>query len=122
MNPPSTLLVVENDSDVTAVIREALVEVYVNVVSAPDGEHAMSFLQTNELPSLILLDFQMPNMNGFEFRALQLKDPRLRGVPVVFMTGVQEIPPQRDAQDQISCLKKPFTEEELLAVVRRFIA
>jgi len=122
MIPAKTILVVENDPDILQVIRECLADIYVKVVSAGDGEEALAFLRTNALPCLILLDFNMPNMDGFEFRALQLKEERLRNVPVVFMTGLEQIPAQRDEQDQIRCLKKPFTQDELMAIAKRFIA
>jgi CheY-like chemotaxis protein len=115
-----SILIVENEPDVSEVVRESLAHLDVNVVCASDGEEALSFLRQNPLPSLILLDFQMPNMDGFEFRARQLKDDRLRAIPVVFMTAIDQIPPQRNREDEIVCLKKPFTEDELHAAVRRF--
>lgn len=116
-----TILIVENEPDLTELVRESLAHLDVNIVCAGDGEEALSFLRQNPIPSLILLDFQMPNMDGFEFRARQLKDDRLRAIPVVFMTAIDQIPPQRNQRDEIVCLKKPFTEDELEAAVRRII-
>ena len=119
MTTANTILVVEDEPDLMEMIRELLSDMDVSVVSAADGEEAMAYLHTNDPPSLILLDFQMPRMDGFTFRALQLKDARLRKIPVVFMTAIRQIPSQRDGQDQVVCLKKPFTREELVDVVER---
>jgi CheY-like chemotaxis protein len=118
----NTILVVENEPDLMEMIRELLADTDVKVVGAGDGEEALSFLADNALPSLILLDFHMPNMDGFEFRARQLKDARLRGVPVVFMTAIDSIPSQRDHRDKVVCLKKPFSREELVDVVSKHIS
>lgn len=122
MASPNTVLVVENEPDLMEMIREILAETDVNVVGAGDGEEAMSFLAANDLPSLILLDLHMPRMDGFEFRARQLKDARLRTVPVVFMTAIDHIPSQRDHRDNVVCLKKPFSREELVDVVTKAIS
>jgi CheY-like chemotaxis protein len=121
MTPPNTILVVENDIDTLELIRGILANLHVKVVTAADGVQAMEFLKANALPSLILLDFHMPNMDGFQFRAMQLKEERLRDVPVVFMTAVEQIPAQRDDDDQVRCLKKPFTADDLVSTVRRFV-
>jgi CheY-like chemotaxis protein len=116
-----TILIVEDEPDLAEVVCESLADLDVKVVCAADGEEGLSLLNSSVLPSLILLDFHMPNMDGFEFRAKQLKDARLRDVPVVFMTAIEQIPLQRDQRNGVICLKKPFTPDELVAAVKRVI-
>jgi CheY-like chemotaxis protein len=117
-----TVIVVENDPEQREVIRSLLAARGVSVVLTCDGQEALSYLADHDLPSLILLDFHMPKMDGFQFRALQLKDDRLRSVPVVFMTAVDHIPDQNDELKQLRCLKKPFGIEKLLDAVGRHVA
>jgi CheY-like chemotaxis protein len=121
MTSATTVLVVENEPDIMEFVRTVLVDNDLNVVGASDGEEALSYLEANAAPSLVLLDFSMPNMDGFEFRARQLKDERLRSIPVVFMTALEQIPAQRDRYDRVVCLKKPFTDDELINVVKRIV-
>jgi len=121
MSTASTVLVVENEPDIMEFVRTVLLYNDLNVASATNGEEALSYLKTNAAPAMILLDFSMPNMDGFEFRARQLKDERLRTIPVVYMTALEGIPEQRDRSDRVVCLKKPFTDDELLNVVKRVV-
>ncbi len=58
------------------------------VQSAQDGQAALSMLnELTYLPDLILLDAQMPIMNGYQFRTEQMKFERLSHIPVVIMSG-----------------------------------
>jgi twitching motility two-component system response regulator PilG len=121
-NPIKTILVVENEPDLQEMIGVLLSELDVAVAVADDGEQALTYLRDHEVPALILLDFQMPNMDGFEFRGRQLKDERLRSVPVIFMTALEHIPSQRDELARTICLKKPFDRAELVSAVRQYMA
>ena len=71
------ILVVEDDPDA----REALIDVLeisgYSAEPAGNGREAIDLLRRSSLPSLIILDLQMPVMNGWEFRAAQKKDPKL---------------------------------------------
>jgi CheY-like chemotaxis protein len=122
VDPRRRILVVENEADLHDIIEAFLEELDVDLVFASDGEEALALLAERGPPDLILLDFMMPGIDGFEFRARQLKDPELRHVPVVFMTAIREIPAQRDEGREIVCLKKPFDQQELVAVVTQCLA
>ncbi len=87
MTHPGSILIVEDDDDV----REALaiyfeLEGY-SVVQAHDGAEALRLLRMQTAVCIILLDLFMPVMNGFEFRAEQLRDPTLADVPVVVVSA-----------------------------------
>ena len=86
MSNASTVLVVENEPDIMEFVRTVLLYNDLNVASATNGEEALSYLKTNAAPAMILLDFSMPNMDGFEFRARKLKDERLR-TTVAYLAG-----------------------------------
>jgi CheY-like chemotaxis protein len=117
-----TILVVEDQADLRDMLQGLLTEDDVEVACAADGQDALSYLSQHEPPDLILLDFNMPNMDGFEFRGRQLKDHRIRHVPVVFLTAIEHIPGQRDDEREVHCLKKPIDHDELMSVVRKYLA
>jgi CheY-like chemotaxis protein len=67
---------------------------------------------------MILLDIQMPVMDGAEFRQAQRRNPELLRVPTVVMTGSKE-EPLLD-MSVVETLIKPFRRDELLAIVARY--
>jgi Asp-tRNA(Asn)/Glu-tRNA(Gln) amidotransferase A subunit family amidase len=77
--------VVDDNDDLRESLAVVLELLGCEVATAPDGVEALRTLRgASELPCLIVLDLMMPVMNGWEFRAQQLRDPALRGVPVAF--------------------------------------
>src|ERR1051326_2943659 len=84
------ILVIENSLDVRTAVMEALRTEGYRVDGAENGKDALRILGTSDLPNLILLDLMMPIMDGWEFRRLQLKDPRFQSIPVVIFTAITE--------------------------------
>jgi CheY-like chemotaxis protein len=121
MSSVVTVVVVDNEPEIREFIHELLASRGIRVVTAGDGREAFAYLAAHDLPSLILLDFNMPNMDGFQFRAMQLKDERLRSVPVVFMTAIDQIPHQSSETNRTRCLKKPFETEELFDAIAPYV-
>lgn len=92
--PNKAILLVEDDQvDIMTILR-ALKEIHVSnpVVSMENGEAALEWLSRAgcELPCIILLDLNMPIMNGIEFLRLVKQDERLRRIPVVVLTTSEE--------------------------------
>ena len=81
------ILVVDDDSDVREALGEVLAEEGYDTRLFESGRAALAFLRGGGDPSLILLDMMMPEMNGWQFREEQLKDERLRDIPVVVITA-----------------------------------
>jgi two-component system cell cycle response regulator len=73
-------------------------------------------------PALILLDLLMPAKDGWEVVASVKGDQRLREVPIVVMSAIPPRETTLQAQGIAGTLAKPFTVEELLFVVTRFVA
>lgn len=90
----SNILLVEDDQvdvmTIKQVLREAKITSRLDVVS--NGEEALTFLRNpeNEKPGIILLDLNMPKMNGIEFLQIAKKDDRLKDIPVVVLTISKE--------------------------------
>ena len=92
------------------------------VVSYADGAQLEERLLA-EQPDILLLDIIMPNRNGYEILRALKKDDRTRRTPVVLVTSkTQEsdrLWGKRQGADEY--VSKPFTPEQLLTVVRRFV-
>ncbi len=90
MTPEQHILLVEDDDiDAMTVLRTLKQLGAPNPLDrASDGERALAFLRdpANPRPGLILLDINMPRMNGIEFVAEIKRDPALRLIPVVVLT------------------------------------
>jgi len=88
MNGHKSMLLVEDDDVDARVVRRALADLQVAnpLVRARHGEEALDWLRDHEEPGLILLDLNMPVMNGVEFLRLIKGDVRLRSIPVVVLT------------------------------------
>ena len=88
------ILLVDDDRVDVMTIRRALRDIKVtnHLDLAGDGEEALAHLRNpqNETPCLILLDLNMPRMNGIEFLGVAKHDPDLRRIPVVVLTSSAE--------------------------------
>jgi len=83
------ILVVDDDSLARTSIAEFLQDEGYIVLSAADGGEAMELLGSASRPDAILLDFMMPNVDGWQFREQQAKDPKLNQIPIIAITGAQ---------------------------------
>ena len=90
----SNILLVEDDQVDVMTIKEALKDAKITsrLVIVNNGEEAMTFLRNpeNEKPGIILLDLNMPKMNGIEFLQIIKKDDLLKDIPVVVLTISKE--------------------------------
>ncbi len=93
------------------------------VTLAPDGAAALAVLrQAARVPDLILLDLQMPILDGRGFRLAQQADPRWRTIPVILMSAIGEYAALAQALGIATLLRKPFLPDDLLAHVARMCA
>jgi CheY-like chemotaxis protein len=84
------ILLVEDDDADAIITRRALAELKVpnKLVHKPDGEDALVYLRdaANQRPCAILLDINMPRMNGLDFLAAIKTDASLKNIPVMMLT------------------------------------
>jgi CheY-like chemotaxis protein len=123
------LLAEDNDDDIL-LIQESFAEAkIVNVLNVVrDGEEALAYLRREEeykdavMPGLLLLDINMPKMNGFEVLREVKADPALRHLPVVMLTTSQNEADVVRSYSEGACsyIMKPARFEELGKVVKQF--
>ena len=88
-----TILLVEDDQVDVLTTRRALKEIQVTnpLVVCENGEEGLAWLRDNaDVPCLVLLDLNMPVMNGIEFLEHVKRDARLRRIPTVVLTTSEE--------------------------------
>ncbi len=116
------VLIADDDPDIRDVLKLTLSEENYEVIEAQDGEEALNIITTKPL-DLVLLDYQMPKMDGREVCAKIKKDLLLRHVPIIMVTGRGDI---RDKVGGIDAgaddyVVKPFEPQELLARIRMIL-
>ena len=124
MRSTKPILLVEDDRVDAMTIRRALKDI--NVVNrldiVGDGEEALAFLRDpeNEEPCIILLDLNMPRMNGIEFLRVAKQDEALKRIPVVVLTSSREEQDKVDGFDLgvAGYMIKPVGYHQFVEVMR----
>jgi CheY-like chemotaxis protein len=114
------VMLVEDDSDIRAMISQLLELEGYQVLATSNGIDALEMLRGGQRPFLILLDLMMPVMNGWQFRAEQARDETIAGIPVVVMSGDGRAAEKTEQVRAAAFLKKPIDLDLLLATVERF--
>jgi DNA-binding response OmpR family regulator len=117
------VLVAEDEPDIADALRQALTErldVELDVVA--NGALVMDSVAARR-PDLLILDVALPGLNGLDVFDLLRSDPRLQGVPVLFLTGLPERAETATAATGVhEVLAKPFDVDDLVAHVERLIS
>ncbi len=110
-----TVLVVDDSITVRKVTSRLLARHNMDVVTAKDGVDALEVLQ-EMIPSVILLDIEMPRMDGFELARNLKSNPQLSAIPVIMITSRTGDKHRKKAMELgvTSYLGKPYQEDELL--------
>jgi CheY-like chemotaxis protein len=115
------ILVVDDDLDIREIVSEVLTDAGYAVATARNGFEALELLKKLK-PSLILLDLNMPLMDGVEFRHRQKQDPALFRIPTVVMSAMDQMQGRIAELGVEAALAKPMELRRLLEVVERYIA
>ncbi|MGC2033290.1 MAG: response regulator, partial [Steroidobacteraceae bacterium] len=115
-------LVVDDSITVRRVTQRLLERNGMRVLTAKDGVDAVSLLQEH-LPDIILLDIEMPRMDGYEVAAHVRNDPRLKDIPIVMITSrVSEKHRARAIELGVDdYLGKPYQESQLLDAIEPLV-
>ena len=117
------VLVVDDSLTVRKITSHLLIREGYQVGTARDGVDALQLL-TEQVPDVILLDIEMPRMDGFEFAKMVKNDARLKAIPIIMITS-RTAAKHRARAAEIGVevyLGKPFQEEELLKHIRQIVS
>jgi CheY-like chemotaxis protein len=115
----SSVLVIDDDENFLAVIQTALESAGYSIATAPDGASALQWLARFH-PKLILLDLNMPGMDGPSFREWQLGEESLAHIPTILVTSVTQPGAAAGPLFVRACLPKPIDLDKLLLLVHHY--
>ena len=127
MRNSKPVLLVEDDSLNVMMVMRAFNDLKVPnpVVHSRNGEEALEYLRdnSNRKPDIILLDLNMPKVNGIEFLKMIKDDPVLRSIPVVILTTSDD---ERDIAEGFDLnaagyMIKPVDYEHFLEMIRTIV-
>ena len=116
MARPPAVLVVEHDPALREVLERVLHCAGFAPVTVPTGTEALSALRLGVPAKVIVLDLEMPGVDGWAFRCEQRRDPKLSQIPVIIASPPHERVPPGMAADAV--LRKPIDLDQLIACVR----
>jgi two-component system cell cycle response regulator DivK len=116
------ILVVEDQEDNRQIIRDLLATTDYELTEAENGEEASAAV-AKQHPDLILMEIQLPNMDGYEATRRVRTDPALSSIPIIAVTSYAPIGEEQKARE-IGCndfVPTPYSPRELLAKIRQYL-
>jgi two-component system cell cycle response regulator DivK len=116
------ILVVEDQPDNRQIIRDMLAASDYQITEAENGQEALAAI-AKQRPDLILMDIQLPIMDGYTATSRIKADPTLRSIPVIAVTSYALSGEEKKAR-AAGCddyVPKPFSPRQLLAKIRQFL-
>jgi two-component system phosphate regulon response regulator PhoB len=119
---PETILLIEDEEDVSDLIRYHLKKEKYRVLSAQDGVEGLEMVLTDR-PDAIVLDIMMPRLNGYEVAKKLKADSRTESIPILFLSAKGETESrikglEIGAED---FLAKPFSPRELVLRIQSLL-
>jgi two-component system, cell cycle response regulator DivK len=117
------ILVVEDQEDNRQIIRDMLSATDYELTEAENGEQALAAI-AKQRPDLILMDIQLPIMDGYEATRRIKADPALKTIPIIAVTsyalsGEEQKARAAGVDDYVP---KPYSPRQLLAKIRQYLA
>ena len=116
------ILVVEDHEDNRQILRDLLGSAGFEMLEAGDGESALR-VAAAEQPDLILMDVQLPILDGYEATRRLKADPRLKAIPIIVVTSYalsgEEVRARNAGCD--AYVAKPYSPRQLLAKIRTYL-
>ena len=117
------ILVVEDQPDNRQIIRDMLAPTDYEIIEAEDGEQALQAI-AKQRPDLILMDIQLPVIDGYTATRKIKADPALRSIPIIAVTSYALSGEEKKARE-VGCddyVPKPFSPRQLLAKIRQHLS
>jgi two-component system cell cycle response regulator DivK len=116
------ILAIDDQEDNRRILRDLLAAVDYEVIEAMDGEAAVAQAEKH-VPDLILMDIQLPGIDGYEATRRIKANPTLAHIPVIAVTSYALTGDEEKAIESgcDSYIAKPYSPRALLAKVREFL-
>ena len=116
------ILLIEDHEDNRRIVRDLLESVGYEIIEALTGEEGV-MLAATELPDAILMDIQLPNIDGYEATRRIRANPQLRETPIIAVTSYALSGDDAKAFEAgcTAYVAKPFEPMDLLAKVREYV-
>ncbi len=117
-----TILIVDDSLDNQTLLDLIFTSKGYDAHCASNGSEALHILkELPSLPDLILLDAQMPVMDGYQFRLEQSKDERIKSIPVVVMTGDTDREMDHNMLNPLGVLIKPLQIKSVINSISLYL-
>jgi two-component system, cell cycle response regulator DivK len=116
------ILVVEDQEDNRQILRDLLANAGFEMIEAEDGQQALTQAAKHK-PDLILMDIQLPLLDGYEATRRIKADPALNAIPIIVVTSYA-LSGDEDKAHAAGCdayVAKPFSPRALLAKIREYL-
>jgi two-component system, cell cycle response regulator DivK len=116
------VLVVEDQEDNRQILRDLLGSADIEMIEACDGPAGLA-AAASERPDLILMDIQLPGLDGYEVTRRIKADPALRAIPIIAVTSYA-LSGDEDKARAAGCdayVTKPYSPRQLLAKIREYL-
>ncbi|MDD5424608.1 MAG: response regulator [Candidatus Omnitrophica bacterium] len=118
---PKTILIVDDEEDLVKVTTFRLKSLGYNVAAGVNGQEALDLIKEKR-PDLVLLDLRLPVMDGRDVCKAVKANPELKDIPIVMFTAsTEQISVQAKEAGADGFLVKPFEQEQLIAVLDKFL-
>ncbi len=117
------ILVIEDHEDNRRILRDLLTNAGYDIIEAVTGEEGVSSAETH-LPDLIIMDIQLPGVDGYEATRRIKANPALRHTPIIAVTSYALSGDDAKALEA-GCdayMAKPYSPRELLAKIRQYVS
>ena len=123
MQNEPTVLVVDDSPTVRKIVQMTLQREHIRVITASDGLSALTSV-ADEMPALILLDIQLPRMDGYHICQIIRKKLQFRQIPIIMLSGKDGLFDRVRGRlaGSTDYLTKPFDSAELLQTVKKHLA
>ena len=118
-----TVLVVDDSPTVRKIVQMTLEREHIRVITAGDGLSALTSV-ADEMPALILLDIQLPRMDGYHICQIIRKNLQFRQIPIIMLSGKDGLFDKMRGRlaGSTEYLTKPFDSAELVHTVKKHLA
>ena len=113
------VIVIDDSKVIRMRVKDMLPEGNFDIIEAKDGLEGFNLIKT-ENPNLIMLDFLLPKMSGWEVYQEIQSSPQFRSIPLVLMSGRKEEVTDKITEpfEYFSFVEKPFDREQLISAIR----